>query len=66
MGTGHTATVRAGGVLHDGGPHEFAVATVTSLATSLMGYAANGWHLWHRARDHRLLSALRTELGTPQ
>jgi len=63
---GHTATVRAGGVLHDGGGHEFAVATVTSLATSLAGYTANGWHLWHRARDHRPLSALRTELGTPQ
>ncbi|WP_158851195.1 hypothetical protein [Saccharothrix deserti] len=61
---GHTATVRAGGVLHDGGPHEFAVSTVTALATSLSGCTVNGWHLWHRTRDHRPLSDLRTELAT--
>jgi hypothetical protein len=61
---GHIATVRDGGVLHDGGPHEFAVATVASLATHLAGYTANGWHHWHRARDHRPLAALRAELAT--
>jgi RAMA domain-containing protein len=65
---GHTATVRDGGVLHDGGPHEFAVSTVstvTTLATSLAGYTVNGWHLWRRARDDRPLSELRTALATP-
>ncbi len=61
---GHTATVRDGGVLHDGGPQEFAVSTVTALATSLTGDTVNGWHLWRRARDHRSLAELRTELGT--
>jgi len=61
---GHTATVREGGVLHDGGPHEFAVSTVTALATSLAGYTVNGWHLWRRARDDRPLSELRTALAT--
>ena len=61
---GHTATVREGGVLHDGGPHEFAVSTVTALATSLAGYTANGWHLWRRARDDRPLSELRAALAT--
>ena len=61
---GHTATVRDGGVLNDGGPHAFAVSTVTALATSLTGDTVNGWHLWRRARDHRLLSELRTELAT--
>jgi hypothetical protein len=50
---GHTATVCDGGVLHDGGPHEFSVSTVTALATSLAGYTVNGWHLWRRARDDR-------------
>jgi hypothetical protein len=30
---GHTATVREGGVLHDGGPHEFAVSLRTALTT---------------------------------
>lgn len=61
---GHTATVREGGVLHDGGPHEFAVSTVTALASSLAGYTVNGWHLWRRARDDRPLSDLRTALAT--
>lgn len=61
---GRTATVRDGGVLHDSGLHEFAVSTVTALATSLTGDTVNGWHLWRRARDHRLLSELRTELAT--
>ncbi|SDN16473.1 hypothetical protein SAMN04488074_13729 [Lentzea albidocapillata subsp. violacea] len=61
---GHTATVQEGGVLHDGGPHEFAVSTVTALATSLAGYTVNGWHLWRRARDNRPLSDLRTALAT--
>jgi hypothetical protein len=61
---GHTATVRDGGVLHDGGRHAFAVSTVTALATSLTGDTVNGWHLWRRARDHRLLAELRTELAT--
>lgn len=61
---GHTATVRQGGVLHDGGPHEFAVSTVTALATSLAGSTVNGWHLWRRARDDRPLSDLRTALAT--
>ncbi|ONI71136.1 hypothetical protein ALI144C_52400 [Actinosynnema sp. ALI-1.44] len=61
---GHTATVREGGVLHDGGPHEFAVSTVTALATSLAGYTVNGWHLWRRARDGSPLSELRTALAT--
>lgn len=61
---GHTVTVRQGGVLHDGGPHEFAVSTVTALATSLAGYTVNGWHFWRRARDDRPLSELRTALAT--
>lgn len=61
---GHTATVRDGGVLHDGGPHAFAVSTVTALATSLSGCTVNGWHLWRRARDGRPLSELRTDLAT--
>ncbi len=60
----HIATVRDGGVLHDGGLHAFAVSTVTALATSLTGTTVNGWHLWRRARDHRLLAELRTELAT--
>jgi hypothetical protein len=60
---GHTATVREGGVLHDGGPHAFAVSTVTALATSLSGCTVNGWHLWRRVRDHRPLAELRTELA---
>jgi hypothetical protein len=65
---GHTATVREGGVLHDNNDGEsrpFAVSTVTALATSLAGYTVNGWHLWRRARDHRLLADLRTHLTTP-
>jgi hypothetical protein len=64
---GHTATVREGGVLHDnndGESHPFAISTVTALATSLAGYTVNGWHLWQRARDHRLLADLRTDLTT--
>lgn len=61
---GHTATVRDGGVLHYGGPHEFAVSTVTALATSLAGYTVNGWHLWRRTRDDRPLSELRAALAT--
>jgi hypothetical protein len=61
---GHTATIRDGGVLHDGGPHTFAVSTVTALATSLSGCTVNGWHLWRRARDSRPLSELRTDLAT--
>ena len=61
---GHTATVREGGVLHDGGPHEFAVSTVTALASILAGYTVNGWHLWRRPRDDRPLSDLRTALAT--
>jgi len=64
MFDGHTATVRDGGVLHDGRPHAFAVSTVTALATSLTGDTVNGWHLWRRARDHRLLAELRTQLAT--
>jgi hypothetical protein len=63
----HTATIREGGVLHDnndGGSHPFAVSTVTALATSLAGYTVNGWHLWRRARDHRLLAELRANLAT--
>ncbi|NUT51424.1 MAG: hypothetical protein HOV94_29610 [Saccharothrix sp.] len=59
---GHTATVRTGGVLHHG-PDEFAVSTVNALATHFCGYTANGWHLWRRARDNRLLADLRTELA---
>jgi hypothetical protein len=60
---GHTATVSTGGVLHHG-PSEFAVSTVKALATHLSGCTVNGWHLWRRARDNRLLSDLRTELAT--
>jgi hypothetical protein len=59
---GHTATVRAGGVLHHG-PDEFAVSTVNALATHLCAYTANGWHLWRRARHNRLLADLRTQLA---
>jgi hypothetical protein len=59
----HTATVGAGGILHHG-PHEFAVSTVNALATHLSGYIANGWHLWRRAHDNRLLADLRTEIAT--
>lgn len=59
---GHTATVRAGGVLHHG-PDEFAVSAVNALATHLCGYTANGWHLWRRARNNRVLADLRTELA---
>ncbi|PSL51380.1 hypothetical protein B0I31_1219 [Saccharothrix carnea] len=58
---GHTATVGAGGVLHHG-PDEFAVSTVNALATQLCDFTANGWHLWRRVRDNRLLADLRTEL----
>lgn len=58
----HTATVEVGGVLHHG-PDEFAVSTVNALATHLCGYTANGWHLWRRTRDNRLLADLRTELA---
>lgn len=64
---GHTATVREGGVLHDnndGASHPFAVSTITALATHLSGYTVNGWHLWRRARDHRLLADLRTDFVT--
>lgn len=61
----HTATIHADGLLHDGGPHEFAIDTVTSLATSLAeGATVNGWYLWRRTRDGRPLSELRTELAT--
>jgi hypothetical protein len=60
---GHAATVREGGVLHDGGPNAFAMSTVSALATSLTGYTVNGWHLWRRARDGSSLSELRTALG---
>lgn len=59
----HTATIGQGGVLHDGGPREHSVSTVTALATSLAGYTANGWHLWRRARDLRPLADLRIELA---
>ncbi|MGX7829004.1 hypothetical protein ACTG9Q_28345 [Actinokineospora sp. 24-640] len=59
---GHTATVKAGGVLHHG-PDEFAVSTVNALATQLCDFTANGWHLWRCARDNRLLADLRTELA---
>ncbi len=58
----HTATVQAGGVLHHG-PDEFAVSTVNTLATELCDFTANGWHLWRRVRDNRLLADLRTELA---
>jgi hypothetical protein len=58
----HTATVQAGGVLHHG-PDEFAVSTVNALATELCDFTANGWHLWRRVRDNRLLADLRTELA---
>lgn len=61
---GHAATVGEGGVLRDDVPHGYSVSTVTALATSLAGYTANGWHLWRRARDHRPLAELRTELAT--
>ncbi|SDJ01613.1 hypothetical protein SAMN05192558_104107 [Actinokineospora alba] len=60
----HTATIGEGGVLHDDGPHEYSVSTVTALATNLAGYTANGWHLWRRAHDHRPLADLRAELAT--
>ncbi|WNV90202.1 hypothetical protein [Umezawaea sp. Da 62-37] len=60
---GHTATIGTGGVLHHG-PSEFAVSTVNALATHLSGCTVNGWHLWRRARDNRLLADLRTELAT--
>ncbi|MFD8497305.1 hypothetical protein [Amycolatopsis sp. NPDC059657] len=59
----HTATVREGGLLHDDGPLESTVSTVTSLATSLAGYPVNGWHFWRRARDNRPLSELRAALA---
>jgi hypothetical protein len=59
---GHVATVRAGGILHHG-PDEFAVSAVNALATQLCGFTANGWHLWRRVRDNRLLADLRTELA---
>jgi hypothetical protein len=58
----HTATIGAGGVLHQG-PDVFDVSTVNALATHLCGYTANGWHLWRRARDNRLLADLRTDLA---
>ncbi|GAA3863544.1 hypothetical protein GCM10022243_32610 [Saccharothrix violaceirubra] len=58
----HTATVQAGGVLHHG-PDEFAVSTVNALAAHLCDFTANGWHLWRRVRDNRLLADLRTELA---
>jgi hypothetical protein len=62
---GHTATIHPGGVLHHGPDEdEFALTTVTALATHLCGCTVNGWHLWQRTRDHRLLADLRTELAT--
>ena len=60
---GHTATVGHGGVLHHGPPYTD-VSAVSALATSLTGITVNGWHLWRRAHDHRLLADLRTELAT--
>jgi hypothetical protein len=64
LADGHTATVRAGGVLQHG-PDEFGASAVNALATHLCGFTANGWHLWRRTRDDRLLDDLRTELATP-
>lgn len=60
---GHTATIGHGGVLHHGPPYTH-VSAVSALATSLTGITVNGWHLWRRAHDHRLLADLRTELAT--
>jgi len=59
----HTATIGAGGVLHHGS-YKFTVSTVNALATHLSGCTVNGWHLWRRARDNRLLADLRTDLAT--
>ncbi|MGW5054820.1 restriction system modified-DNA reader domain-containing protein [Actinokineospora sp. NPDC004072] len=59
----HRATVVAGGILQHG-PDRFAVSTVNALATTLTGTTANGWHLWRRAHDDRLLADLRTDLAT--
>jgi hypothetical protein len=61
---GHTATVGHGGVLHDGPPYTDDVSAVSALATSLTGTTLNGWHVWRRVRDHRLLAELRTDLAT--
>ncbi|WP_436499548.1 hypothetical protein [Actinokineospora sp. HUAS TT18] len=58
----HVATAGSGGALHHDGP--LGVSTVSALATSLAGYTANGWYLWRRAHDHRLLADLRAELAT--
>lgn len=60
---GHTATVGHGGALHHGPPYSD-VSAVSALATSLTGITVNGWHLWRRAHDHRLLADLHTELAT--
>lgn len=61
---GHTAIVSYGGLLTYGSaPNEFAVSTVTALASSIIGSTVNGWHFWRRARDHRPLAELRAELA---
>ncbi|WP_035277811.1 hypothetical protein [Actinokineospora spheciospongiae] len=60
----HKAIVGAGGGVYLKRTNPFDVGTLTYLAAELCGCAVNGWHLWRRADDHRLLADLRTELAT--
>ncbi|GAA2975877.1 hypothetical protein [Actinokineospora diospyrosa] len=60
---GHTVTVGERGVVHPG-PDVITASTITAHANHLTGCTVNGWHLWRRARGHRLMADLRTELAT--
>ncbi|MBN6034145.1 hypothetical protein [Amycolatopsis sp. 195334CR] len=62
---GHTAMVVAGGTLLPDSTAAVGegVFTVSALATRLTRTPVNGWHLWRRSSDHRLLADLRTELA---
>ncbi|MCP2094695.1 MULTISPECIES: hypothetical protein [Actinosynnema] len=60
---GHTATVRAGGMVRHG-EREFDVSTVNALAGEIAGHPVNGWHAWRHLRTGRLLADLREALTT--
>ncbi|SER91679.1 hypothetical protein [Actinokineospora terrae] len=58
----HTVTVGERGVVHPG-PDVVTASTVTAYTNHVTGYTVNGWHLWRRANDGRLLADLRSELA---
>ncbi|PPK63380.1 hypothetical protein V5P93_002349 [Actinokineospora auranticolor] len=60
---GHTVTVGEHGVVHPG-PDALTASTVTAHANHVSKCTVNGWHLWRRASDSRLLADLRAELTT--